>query len=146
MAGLLFMWASIPYRREISSRAIFLALAITNTLYITLNTISPVASGPWLRPPLCSGCAAGDCAVGNKEIQPPIALDTGFFVHSTIDFHSACTAPGSEWNQPGRGRGSLHGLLRLLPSFLYNYRRATAGAFITIAGFAPGPRFLWSRP
>src|SRR5208337_3999846 len=41
-AGLLFMWASVPYRQERSSRWILACLLVTNTLYISLTVVSPV--------------------------------------------------------------------------------------------------------
>src|SRR5208283_3649604 len=40
-AGLLFMWSSVPYRRQISSRWMFAVLGVTNTLYIALISASP---------------------------------------------------------------------------------------------------------
>ena len=42
-AGVLFMYASVPYRRELSSKWMLSALLVTNTLYICVLNISPAA-------------------------------------------------------------------------------------------------------
>ena len=41
-AGLLFMWASVPYRKDSSSFKILVGLLVANTLYITLSMSAPV--------------------------------------------------------------------------------------------------------
>src|SRR5580658_9953346 len=43
-AGLLFMWSSVPYREEPSSRMILVSLLAANTLYICLSVASHVAN------------------------------------------------------------------------------------------------------
>ena len=40
-AGVLFMYASVPYRRQASSKWILLALLVTNTLYVCIINSSP---------------------------------------------------------------------------------------------------------
>ena len=42
-AGLLFMWSSVPYRKEVSSRWMFGILGATNTFYIALLSATPSA-------------------------------------------------------------------------------------------------------
>jgi diguanylate cyclase (GGDEF)-like protein len=136
-AGLLFMWASIPYRREISSRAIFLALAITNTLYITLNTISPVASGALAPAAALLGVAPLVIALWViKRFNRPlrwilVSLYTALSIFILLVQHRA----------PNGTNLAADAVLFTVYfgcclHFWYGYRRATAGAFITIAGFA----------
>ena len=42
-AGLLFMWAAVPYREEGSSRLILVSLFFSNTLYLCLSVTRPGA-------------------------------------------------------------------------------------------------------
>ena len=48
-AGILFMWAAIPYRSRVSSRWMLVAIFTTNTLYILVASIAP--AGHWLLTP-----------------------------------------------------------------------------------------------
>jgi diguanylate cyclase len=47
-AGLLFMWASVPYRRESSSVRMLITILFTSTLYIGVVEFRP--DSPWLLP------------------------------------------------------------------------------------------------
>lgn len=92
-AGLLFMWASVPYRQEISSRWMLAVLLGVNTLYVVLNVISPLGVGAgscrssiW-RP--SAGDRAGHVALG----KPPVALDGGWHLLSSLHLPSPCSAP-----------------------------------------------------
>lgn len=135
-AGLLFMWSTIPYRRQSSSRWMFLGLVLTNTLYIFLLddclhadwALTPVAALlgvvpltialatlPKLKHPLRWAVVALYCA---------LSIFLLFFQHRP-------------------GNGSALGMDAVLTTvylgcgihFFFAYRRATTGAFITIAGF-----------
>jgi diguanylate cyclase (GGDEF)-like protein len=48
-AGVLFMYASVPYRKELSSKLILVSLLATHTLYFCLLNAGP--SGDWALPP-----------------------------------------------------------------------------------------------
>ncbi len=48
-AGVLFMWASVPYRSRTSSRWMLAALITANTLYIAVLSLAP--AGHWLFKP-----------------------------------------------------------------------------------------------
>jgi len=135
-AGLLFMWASVPYRKERSSRWILAALLVANTLYISLLVVSPytgwsldLSAGLLGIAPLAIALSSGE------RLQSPlrwtlIALYCSLSVFLLIIHHL-----------PGNGPDlALEAVLCTVYlgcciHFWYAYRRATAGAFITIAGF-----------
>ena len=48
-AGILFMWASVPYREQISSRWMLAAMVATNTIYLLAISYVPTGS-PLLAP------------------------------------------------------------------------------------------------
>jgi diguanylate cyclase len=135
-AGLLFMWAAVPYRSEKSSRGIFASLLLANTLYLGLAT---------LRPDLRWAFAPAALLLG----APPliIALASRRKVQHRLRWYVVTLY------------GGLSAFLLVLQSrpvfdaniavyavlftvylgccihFYVAYRRGTAGAFITIAGF-----------
>ena len=45
-AGVLFMWAAVPYHGKISSRYMLVILLGTNALYVGLLTMAGTHSGP----------------------------------------------------------------------------------------------------
>jgi diguanylate cyclase (GGDEF)-like protein len=135
-AGLLFMWASVPYRAEPTSRWILISLLVANTLYITLMVVGPVPA--WMM-----------------EVSAMLfgALPLGIALSTVRRFDSAL-----RWTviglylllssylcifqfRPGNGiELALNGVLFTVYlgcciHFWHAYKRATAGAFITIAGF-----------
>jgi len=135
-AGLLFMWASVPYRNEKSSRGIFVSLILANTLYVGL-----AISKPELR------WAFTPAAVLFGALPLIIALTSQRRVQHRLRWYVVTLY------------GGLSAFLLVLQSrpvfnlmiavnavlftvylgccihFYYAYRRGTAGAFITIAGF-----------
>lgn len=135
-AGLLFMWASVPYRQENSSRWILAALLGTNTLYIGLLCASPVAA--WaldLAAVLIGAIPVGFSILALARFNHPLRWTlTGLYCALTIFLLLFQHRPG---NGPSL---ALNALLFTVYfgcclHFWYTYRRATAGAFITIAGF-----------
>ena len=48
-AGILFMWAAVPYRSRSSSQWMLVTIFTTNTLYILVTSIAP--AGHWLLTP-----------------------------------------------------------------------------------------------
>ncbi|MGB6830315.1 MAG: hypothetical protein WBE41_19870, partial [Terracidiphilus sp.] len=48
-AGLIFMWACVPYRDKVSSRVMLVVLLSANTLYLALSVAAP--SGSWMFVP-----------------------------------------------------------------------------------------------
>jgi diguanylate cyclase (GGDEF)-like protein len=138
-AGLLFMWASVPYREERSSRWMLWILVVCNTLYVcVLDDGGP----PWLMT-----CAA--ILLGTGPLM--LALQAlRRFSHPlrwmTVTLYLALgifllLVQGRPGNGPDL---ALNGVLFTVYlnccfHFWYKYRHATTGAFITICGF-----FAWS--
>jgi diguanylate cyclase (GGDEF)-like protein len=137
-AGLLFMWAAVPYRQERSSRWMLLVLLATNTICVCVLQAGTPAS-------VTKGAAillgVGPLAVALAYIRKfrhrlrwavvVLYLGLGIFILATLR-----RADGLDLALNGvlftvYGGCAIH--------FGYMYRRATAGSFITISGF-----FLWA--
>jgi diguanylate cyclase (GGDEF)-like protein len=139
-AGVLFMWASVPYRMHSSSRWMVAAVLATYTLYLGLLVVFPVAS--WLLAPAAALMGALPLAITLSALPrfiPPlrwaiVVLNLGLSIFLLI-FQ----------NRPGYGQSLvLNAVLFTVYfgcciHFWCAYKRATAGAFITIAGF-----FAWA--
>jgi diguanylate cyclase (GGDEF)-like protein len=138
-AGVLFMWAAVPYRDNLSSRFMLVALLAFNTLYICalldgrsawIISISAALLG---IVPLAIALA---CA---RTLNHPLRWSlVALYVCVSIYLSSV------QHKVPNGPDLALNGLLCAVYLgcciyFWYAYRRATAGAFITISGF-----FLWS--
>lgn len=135
-SGVLFMWASVPYRKQISSPWMLVVLLLTNTLYIGLTFLEPDAG--WalnLAALLFCLLPLGLTLLSLRQLNHPlrwiaVALYSSLAVFLLVFQH-----------RPGNGISlALNAVLFTVyfgcaVHFLYIYRRATAGAFITIAGF-----------
>jgi diguanylate cyclase (GGDEF)-like protein len=138
-AGVLYMWASVPYRAEVSSRRMFWLLIASNTLYLC---ILDDGGPPWLL-----NCAAILLGMGPlmlalqalRRFSHPLRWMTVALYFALGIFLLFVQ------NRPGNGPDlALNGVLFTVYldcclHFWYMYRRATTGAFITISGF-----FAWS--
>jgi len=139
-AGFLFMYASVPYRQKLSSKWMLVALLGTNTLYICLAIVSPAAD--WALNPaavLIGALPLTLALISVRNFQHPlrwmlVSLYCALSVFILLVQH-----------RPGNGTDlALNAVLFTVYfgcclHFWYSYRRATAGAFITIAGF-----FAWA--
>jgi diguanylate cyclase (GGDEF)-like protein len=135
-AGLLFMWASVPYRQLKSSRLIFAALLLTNTLYIPL--VSGNLHARWALTPVSALFGALPLAIALTTLRK--------FNHplrwTLVGLYSALSIFLLVFqHQPGNG-GILAQNAVLFTVYFgcaihswYAYRRATTGAFITVSGF-----------
>jgi diguanylate cyclase len=135
-AGLTFMWACVPYRREFSSRCMLVVLLTINTIYLALLCFAP--AGYWALTPV---------AVLLGVVPLGIALFTvRTFNHpvrwSLVSLYGGLSAfLLAVQNQPGNGLDlALNAVFFTVYfgcgiHFWYTYRRATTGALITIAGF-----------
>jgi diguanylate cyclase len=135
-AGLLFMWASVPYRYETSSRLILIGLLFANTLYIGLLVANNVPA--WLLNIGASLFGVLPLAVALfslKKFDNPLRwmIVTIYFLLSAFLLVFQ--------HRPGNGTDlAVNAVLFTVyigccVHFYFAYRRATAGAFITIAGF-----------
>jgi len=135
-AGVLFMWASVPYRQQRSSRWVLAAMLFTNALYIVLNTMSPAAD--WALNPaaiLFGALPLAVALISLPKFTHPLRWATVALYCSLSIFLVAVQ------HRPGIGGAlALNAVLFTVYfgcclHFWSMYRRATAGAFITIAGF-----------
>jgi diguanylate cyclase (GGDEF)-like protein len=135
-AGILFMWASVPYRSRVSSRMILVALFTTNTLYIT--AISVATTPHWLltAAAVLMGALPLVIALGNiRKFRHPLRWALVLLYVALSVFLLAVE------NRPGDGPDlAINAVfftvyIGCCIHFWYAYRRATAGAFITVLGF-----------
>jgi diguanylate cyclase (GGDEF)-like protein len=135
-AGFLFTWASVPYREEPSSIWMLAALAGSNALYITLISVCP---GKAWALNLSAGLIGALPLLVALAALPKFSHALRWGLVGLYGFLSLCLL--AIQNQPGVGADwALNAVLFTVYfscalHFLFMYRRNTAGAFITIAGF-----------
>ncbi|MGD0730236.1 MAG: GGDEF domain-containing protein [Terracidiphilus sp.] len=134
-AGVLFMWAAVPYRREHSSRWMLAAFLATNTLYISLITLFPAS---WALIPAAALLGVFPLAialVNLRKFNHPLR----WFVVCLYGALSIFLLNVQHRPDDGPGMATNAVLFTVYfgccVHFWYSYRRATAGAFISIAGF-----------
>lgn len=137
-AGVLFMWASIPYRDQPSSRWMLVVLLTANTIYLCANMAS--------APLAVLNIAA--LILGTSPLVIALSVIRSFnhpLRWATVILHVALgTYLVLIQHRPNGADLALNALLctvylNCCIHFWYAYRRATTGAFITISGF-----FLWA--
>jgi diguanylate cyclase (GGDEF)-like protein len=135
-AGVLFMWAAVPYHNVPSSRWMLAVLLGTNTLYIGVITMAPHAL--WALVPaalLLGGLPLALTLFTLRQVNHLLRWTTVLLYVDLSIFLLAFQ------HRSGNGADlALNGVLFAVYfgcciHFWYCYRRATAGAFITIAGF-----------
>ena len=134
-AGVLFMWAAVPHRGQLSSRLMFAFLLGTSALYVGILTISPAAS--WALTTVAVLFGALPLALALlvlRRLHHPLPVTVGLYCALSIFLLTAQRRPG---NGPDL---AVNGVLFTVYfgcciHFWYSYRRASAGAFVTIAGF-----------
>jgi diguanylate cyclase len=137
-AGILFMWAAVPYRAEPSSHWMLLVLISTNTIYLCASAENAPL---WVLNVAALMLGAGPLAVAFTTIRSfhhflrwvKVALCGALAIYLVL-----------VQRQPNGAELALNGLLFTVYlgcciHFWYAYRRTTTGAFITISGF-----FLWA--
>ncbi len=133
-AGVLFMWAAVPYRHA-SSKWMLFALLGANSFYITCLEVEPLQSA---LPVAAALIGLGPLVVAlyaMRTFTHPLRwiLVTLYLALAAFLF--------SVQKRPGSGEElALNGVLCVVylsccTHFCYRYRRATAGAFITNSGF-----------
>ena len=135
-AGILFMWASVPFRRRRSSRWRFAALLLTNTLYIPLVTGCLRAGWALVPVSILFGALPLVIALATvRKLNHPlrwtlVALYAGLSIFLLIFQRQ----PGSS-DALGLDAVLFTVYFGCAIHFWYAYRRVTTGAFITISGF-----------
>jgi len=135
-SGVLFMWASVPYRKQHSSPWMLAVLMLVNTLYIGLILYAPdVAWALNLSALLFCLLPLLLTLLSLRRFNHPLRWITVLLYTSLAAFLLIFQ------HRPGNGLTlALNAVLFTVffgccIHFFYVYRRATAGAFITIAGF-----------
>lgn len=139
-AGILFMWASVPYREQVSSRWMLAGLMTSNTLYIAVSSFDApptwalqIAAALIGLMPLCVALSTV------RNFRHPLRwIVTALYVSLSIFILNVQSRPGNGADL------AMNGILFTVYfgcciHCWWMYRRATAGAFITIAGF-----FAWA--
>jgi diguanylate cyclase (GGDEF)-like protein len=134
-AGVLFMWSAVPYHPESTSRWMMMALIGANTLYIAVAAAGPEAS--WVLTPaaILLGIIPGLIAVlALSKFSHPlrwmtVVLYAGLSVFLLLVQHRP--VDGADLATDAVLFTVYFGCCI---HFWFRYRRATTGAFITIAG------------
>jgi diguanylate cyclase len=134
-AGVVFMWACVPYRDRPSNRFMGGILLGTNTLYLALLIYAPDRS--WTLVPaslLFLVLPLGLALVTMRKFSHPLRWAVASLYGGLTAFLLA------EQLQPGGGDLAMNAIFFTVYfgcsiHFLFSYRKATTGALITIAGF-----------
>ncbi|MGA2671914.1 MAG: GGDEF domain-containing protein [Terracidiphilus sp.] len=139
-AGILFMWATVPYRQETSSHWIVASLLVGHTLYIALLITGPAWA--WTQNLAAIFIGAAPLAITLLRLR---RFNHPFRWLAIVPYSVLSVFLLIFQHRPGNGPDlALNAVLFNIyfgccTHFIYRYRRATAGTFITIAGF-----FAWS--
>ncbi len=135
-AGVLFMWASVPHRNQTSSPWILISLLAANTLYLALTVVVHVPGWALNMSAALFGVLPLAVALrAARSFQSPLRWAL-VGLYCTLSIYLLLFQ-----HRPGNGIDlAQNGVLFTVYigcciHFWYAYRRATAGAFVTIAGF-----------
>jgi diguanylate cyclase (GGDEF)-like protein len=135
-AGILFMWASVPFRIHTSSRWMLTALFVATTFYIAVLSFAPSTHGILTLAALLVGMLPLAASLLDiRKLRNPQRLATVVLYILLCNFLL--------WVQdlPDKGPGlAINAVLFTVYfgcciHFWFAYRRGTAGAFITVLGF-----------
>ncbi|MGA3130856.1 MAG: GGDEF domain-containing protein [Terracidiphilus sp.] len=135
-AGILFMWAAVPYRARVSSRWMLAALFTSNTFYILVVSVAPADHWLLTLAAILMGALPLAILLGNiRTFQHPLRWSL-VLLNCLLSVFLLSV-------QNRAGIGGLLAMNALLFAiyfgccihFWYAYRRATAGALITVLGF-----------
>ena len=138
-AGLLFMWAAIPYRGDTSSKWIHWALVGSNLLYVV---VLAMGSPAWIL--ICTAILLGALPLLISLLFLPRFKNrwrmTTVFLYCALSVFLLFVQQKPE-SGPTLALNAVLCTVYLGCGILFwhSYRRATAGAFVTIAGF-----FAWA--
>lgn len=135
-AGVVFSYASVPHRRDLTSRWMLASLLATTTLYSCVVVVSPAED--WALTPaaiLFGALPLGIALFSMRALRHPmrwmiVGINLGLAIYLLIVQH-----------RPENGADlAVNGLLFAVYlgcalHFAFAYRRSTTGAFLTIAGF-----------
>ena len=139
-AGMLFMWASVPYRQENSSRWMFAALVGVNTLYLAVTCAGQ--SLKWALTPaaiLVGALPLTVALVAVRRFNSPLRWVVVSLYGTLSIFLLSVQYRPNDGIDLAQNAELFTVYFGCCVHAWYAYRRATAGAFITIAGF-----FAWA--
>jgi diguanylate cyclase (GGDEF)-like protein len=135
-AGILFSWATVPYRRQISSHWMLMSMLSSTAVYIGVIVFS--SNPPWALNSAAILFGAGPLGIALFKVRTeghPLRWMTVATYCSLSAFLLVFQ------NRPGNGLDlAINAILfnvylGCCVHFLFAYRRASAGAFVTMAGF-----------
>ncbi len=135
-AGILFMWASVPFRSEASSHWMLAALFAATTFYIVVLFLAPAGHGILTLAALFVGMLPLAASLFDvRKLRHPQRLASVVLYILLCNFLL--------WVQDLPDKGSNLAINAVLFTvylgccihFWFAYRRSTAGAFITVLGF-----------
>jgi diguanylate cyclase (GGDEF)-like protein len=153
-AGHLFMYAAIPYRDERSSQIMFAFFLAINTIYVLVLQLGPSAA--WALSPTAILFGVGPFVIALLTLRRfssslrsvVVALHVALSIYLLSVQHRVPN--GDCW---AMNAVLFTVYLGCCINFFFAYRRATAGAFVTIAGFlawalvfVAGPIMIASHP
>ena len=139
-AGLLFTWASVPYRRQNSSLFIFVSLITTSALYFAILDFGPAGSWTLIPSAALIGIMPLAVALTNlKNFNHPLRWTVVAIYAALSVFLLAVQFRPADGPEIAVNAILFTVYLCCAIHFWHGYPRATAGAFITIAGF-----FVWA--
>jgi diguanylate cyclase (GGDEF)-like protein len=136
--GLLFMWACVPYRSRTSSRGMLIALLATNSLYIALISTAPQSA--WLMVPAASlfgilPLLLALVAFVRHGFTHPMRWTLVLVQCALTVFLLSVQMRGANGADLAFNAVFFTVYLGCVIHFSFAYRRNTAGAFVTLAGF-----------
>jgi len=136
--GILFMWACVPYRSRTSSRWMLASLLVGNTLYISL--VSTVPQRLWALTAAAILLGAAPLAIGlltlRRGFTHPLRWALVILNASLMVFLLVVQRRTPNGTDVAFDAVIVAIYFGCCIHFWYAFRRATAGAFVTIAGFA----------
>ena len=139
-AGLLFMYAAIPYREDRSSRWMLVSLSAANTLYIIALTVAPAGHWTLKLAAVVLGISPLVVTLASiRRVNHPfrwilVFLYVSLSIFLLIFQNRRGNGPELAWNAV-----MFTVYLGCCIFIFIAYHRATSGAFVTIAGF-----FSWA--
>ena len=117
-AGVVFMYASVPYRRQHSSKWMLLALLVTSTLYVFIINSSPAVDWALTPAAILFGAVPLTLAlVSIRKFHHPLRWSCRSLLRS-FHFSSARPASVAKRGRPRIERCSIYGLLWMRPPLL----------------------------
>ncbi|MGH9604098.1 MAG: diguanylate cyclase domain-containing protein [Terracidiphilus sp.] len=135
-AGVLFMWASVPYRGKISSRLMFFIMLATNTLYIALISYAPGTSWTLIPAAALFGLLPLGLSLATiRGFRHPLRwILTGLYCALSVFLLVIQMRPGYG-SELALDAVFFTVYFGCCIHFWFAYGRPTTGAFITISGF-----------